>query len=130
MTIDVKEKHKTDRPDALKSGSVWVGDDRRRHPRVEIDEAAYVSSGGASTRCRVLNLSAEGAAIDVPNAAYIPHRFRSMTEKDRLIRTCRVVWIQQNRIGVAFETESGTESLRVRPETSGRIAEFSEHEAD
>jgi hypothetical protein len=111
MTIDVKEKHKTDRPDALKSGSVWVGDDRRRHPRVEIDEAAYVSSGGASTRCRVLNLSAEGAAIDVPNAAYIPHRFRLMTEKDRLIRTCRVVWIQQNRIGVAFETESGTESL-------------------
>ena len=72
MTIDVKEKHKTDRPGALKSGSVWFGDERRRHPRVEIDEAAYVSSGGASTRCRVLNISAEGAAIDVPNAAYIP----------------------------------------------------------
>jgi hypothetical protein len=30
-----------------------------------------------------------------------------MTEKDRLVRKCRVVWIQQNRIGVAFETESG-----------------------
>jgi hypothetical protein len=110
MTIDVKEKHKTDRPDALESGSVWFGDERRRHPRVEIDEAAYVSSGGASTRCRVLNVSAEGAAIDVPNAAYIPQRFRLMTEKDRIIRKCRVVWIQQNRIGVAFEAESGTET--------------------
>jgi PilZ domain len=65
MTIDVKEKHKTDRPVAIKSGSVWFGDERRRHPRVEIDEAAYVSSGGASTRCRVLNISGEGAAIDV-----------------------------------------------------------------
>jgi hypothetical protein len=109
MTIDVKEKHKTDRPGVLKSGSVWFGDERRGHPRVEIDEAAYVSSGGASTRCRVLNLSAEGASIDVPNAAYIPQRFRLMTEKDRLIRKCRVVWIQQNRIGVAFEAESGIE---------------------
>jgi hypothetical protein len=109
MTIDVKEKHKADRTAPLGSGSVWFGDERRRHPRVEIDEAAYVSSGGASTRCRVLNLSAEGAAIDVPNATYIPQRFRLMTEKDRLIRRCRVVWIQQNRIGVAFETESGTE---------------------
>jgi hypothetical protein len=109
MTIDVKEKHKADRTAPLGSGSVWFGNERRRLLRVEIDEAAYVSSGGASTRCRVLNLSAEGAAIDVPNAAYIPQRFRLMTEKDRLIRRCRVVWIQQNRIGVAFETESGTE---------------------
>jgi hypothetical protein len=55
----------------------------------------------------VLNISTEGAAIDVPNATFIPQRFQLMTEKDRLIRKCRVVWIQQNRIGVAFETESG-----------------------
>jgi PilZ domain len=101
MTIDVKEKQKTGRT------GVWLGGERRRHPRVEVDEAAYVSSGGASTRCRVLNISAEGAAIGVPNAAYIPQRFQLMTEKDRLIRNCWVVWIQQNRIGVAFETESG-----------------------
>jgi hypothetical protein len=66
MTIDAKEKHRTDRPGANGSGSVWFGDERRRLLRVEVDEAAYVSSGGASTRCRVLNISAEGAAIDVP----------------------------------------------------------------
>ena len=81
MTIDVKEKHKADRTAPLGSGSVWFGNERRRLLRVKGDEAAYVSSGGASTRCRVLNLSAEGAAIDVPNAAYIPQRFRLMTEK-------------------------------------------------
>jgi hypothetical protein len=104
MTIDVKEKQKTGRT------GVWLGDERRKQPRADVDEAAaYVSSGGASTRCRVLNISTEGAAIDVPNAAFIPQRFQLMTEKDRLIRKCRVVWIQQNRIGVAFETESGTE---------------------
>jgi hypothetical protein len=108
MTIDLDEKHKTDRVQVLKTGSTWFGDERRKHPRAEVDETAYVSSGGASTRCRVLNISAEGAAIDVPNAAYVPDRFQLMTEKDRVIRSCRVVWIQQNRIGVTFEQETGT----------------------
>jgi PilZ domain len=108
LTIDAKEKHRADRTGPFGSGSVWFGNERRRLLRVEVDEAAYVSSGGASTRCRVLNISTEGAAIDVPNAAYIPQRFHLMTEKDRVIRKCRIVWIQQNRIGVAFETESGS----------------------
>ena len=100
MTIDEKDKHKTGRT------CVWLGDERRKHPRADVHEAAFVSSGGASTRCRVLNISSEGAAIDVPNAAYVPQRFQLMTEKDRVIRKCRIVWIQQNRIGVAFEQES------------------------
>jgi PilZ domain len=85
------------------SGSVWSGDERRKHPRAEVDAIAYVSSGGASTRCRILNISALGAAIDIPNAAYVPNRFQLMIEKDRSIRNCRLVWIQQDRIGVAFE---------------------------
>ena len=99
MTIDLEEKHRTDR-----SGAIWLGDERREHPRTEVNEVAYLTSGGASTRCRVLNISAEGAAIDVPNAAFVPDRFQLMTEKDRLVRKCRVVWIQQYRIGVAFES--------------------------
>src|ERR1700675_1619079 len=107
MTKDVKEKHKADRTAPLGSGSVWFGDERRRHPRVEIDEAAYVSSGGASTRCRVLNVSAEGAAIDVPNAAYIPQRFRLMTAHDPGVPHSRVALIQRNRIGIVFEKQSG-----------------------
>jgi len=104
MTVDFKEKHKTDRTRVLKSGSIWFGDERRKHPRTEVSEVGYLSSGGASTRCRVLNISAEGAAIEVPNAAFVPDRFQLMTEKDRLVRKCQVVWIQQNRIGVAFES--------------------------
>ena len=107
MTIDLKEEPETDRGRVAKSHSNWFGDERRKHPRAEVDETAYVSSGGASTRCRVLNISAEGAAIDVPNAVYIPDRFRLMTENDRVVRDCRVVWIQRNRIGVVFEKESG-----------------------
>ncbi|MEA2895359.1 MAG: hypothetical protein QOJ84_974 [Bradyrhizobium sp.] len=78
-------------------------EERRRGPRAEVDEPAYISSHGSSTRCRVVNISAEGAAIDVPDPVFVPARFQLMTEKDRVIRDCRIVWTKQNRIGVIFE---------------------------
>ncbi|WP_375415273.1 PilZ domain-containing protein [uncultured Bradyrhizobium sp.] len=78
-------------------------EDRRRGPRADVDEPAYISSGGSSTRCRLVNVSAEGAAIEVPDPAFIPGRFQLMTENDRVVRNCRIVWTKQNRIGVVFE---------------------------
>jgi hypothetical protein len=78
-------------------------EERRRGPRAEVDEPAYISSHGSSTRCRVVNISAEGAAIDVPDPVFIPARFQLMTESDRVVRDCRIVWTKQNRIGVIFE---------------------------
>jgi hypothetical protein len=78
-------------------------EERRKHPRAEVDEPAYIYGDGSSTMCRVLNVSAEGAAIEVPDPSFIPARFKLMTEKDRVIRNCRVVWISQNRVGVAFQ---------------------------
>jgi PilZ domain len=78
-------------------------DEKREHPRTEIDEPAYISVGGSSTSCRVLNISAEGAAIELPNTSYVPDRFQLMIKRDRVIRNCRIVWTSANRIGVAFE---------------------------
>jgi hypothetical protein len=78
-------------------------DERRRNPRTDVDQPAYISSHGSSTRCRVVNISADGAAIDVPDPVFIPARFQLMTEQDRVIRDCRIVWTKQNRIGVIFE---------------------------
>jgi hypothetical protein len=78
-------------------------EERRRGPRADVDEPAYISSHGSSTRCRVVNISAEGAAIDVPDPIFVPARFQLMTEKDRVVRNCRIVWTKQNRIGVIFE---------------------------
>ena len=78
-------------------------EDRRRGPRADVDEPAYISSHGSSTRCRVVNISAEGAAIEVPDPVFVPARFQLMTEKDRVVRDCRIVWTKQNRIGVVFE---------------------------
>jgi hypothetical protein len=76
--------------------------DRRRSPRSELNETAYISNSGSSTRCRLVNISDNDAALDVPDASFIPNRFQMMTEKDRRVRTCRIVWIKQNRIGVEF----------------------------
>ena len=80
-----------------------ASDERRRAPRADVDEPAYIASQGASTRCRVVNISADGAAIEVPDPLFIPGRFQLMTERDRVVRACRVVWTRQNRIGVIFE---------------------------
>jgi hypothetical protein len=78
-------------------------EERRRGSRADVDEPAYISSHGSSTRCRVVNISAEGAAIEVPDPVFVPARFHLMTESDRVVRDCRIVWTKQNRIGVIFE---------------------------
>lgn len=78
-------------------------EEKRKHPRTEVDELAYVSSGGSVMRCVVRNISREGAAIDVENPAFIPQRFRLVMAKDSsIVHECRVAWIQKNRLGLTF----------------------------
>ena len=77
-------------------------DEKRKHPRTEIDEPAYVSSGGSVMSCTVRNISAEGAAIDVENPAYVPQHFRLVMANNSSVHECRVAWIQGNRIGLNF----------------------------
>ena len=77
-------------------------EEKRKHPRTEINEPAYVSSGGFVMSCMVRNISVEGAAIDVENPAFVPPRFRLVMAKDSSVRECRITWIQKNRIGLTF----------------------------
>lgn len=80
-------------------------EEKRKYPRTEIDEPAFVSSGGSVMPCMVRNISAEGAAIDVDNPAFVPKRFRLVMAKDRsVVHECRIAWIQKNRIGLTFMT--------------------------
>jgi PilZ domain len=82
-----------------------VVEEKRKHPRTEIDEPAYVSSGGSVMRCVVRNISIEGAAIDVENPAFVPQQFRLVMAKDSsIVHQCRIAWIQKNRIGLTFIT--------------------------
>ena len=84
------------------SRAKWM-EEKRKHPRTEIDEPAYVSSGGSVMRCVVRNISVEGAAIDVENPAFVPQQFRLVIAKDSsIVHQCRIAWIQKNRIGLTF----------------------------
>jgi hypothetical protein len=78
-------------------------EEKRKHPRTEINEPAYVSSGGSVMSCMVRNISLEGAAIDVENPAFVPPNFRLVMANDSTVYECRIAWIQKNRIGVTFE---------------------------
>ena len=77
-------------------------EEKRKNPRTDIDEPAYVSAHGSVMSCVVRNISAEGAAIDVENPAFIPPRFRLVMASDSSVHECRIAWIQQKRIGIAF----------------------------
>jgi hypothetical protein len=77
-------------------------EERRKYPRTEINEPAYVSAGGSVISCVVCNISPEGAAIEVPNPAFVPPSFRLVMAKDSSVRECSIAWIQKNRIGVSF----------------------------
>jgi hypothetical protein len=74
-------------------------EEKRKYPRTEINQPAYVSSGGSVMSCTVCNISVEGAAIDVENPAFVPARFRLVMANDSSVHECRIAWIQQNRIG-------------------------------
>jgi hypothetical protein len=77
-------------------------EERRRQPRTVVEESALLSAEGAVVGCIIRNISADGAAIDVDNAAKLPRRFR-LIRSDSEVKDCSAVWISQNRIGVIFD---------------------------
>jgi PilZ domain-containing protein len=87
-------------------------EERRKHPRIELSEPAYVSAGGSVMSCVVRNISAEGAAIDVDNPAFVPPRFRLVMASDSSVHDCQVIWIQKNRIGLSFVAAPQEQQLR------------------
>jgi len=77
--------------------------ERRKHPRTELNEPAYISAGGSVMSCVISNISLDGAAIEVDNPAFVPERFR-LVMSDHTVHECRVIWIRDKRMGLAFLT--------------------------
>lgn len=75
--------------------------ERRKHSRTELNEPGYVSAGGSVMSCVIHNISLDGAAIDVDNPAFVPERFR-LVMGDHTVHECRVIWIRDKRMGLAF----------------------------
>ena len=77
-------------------------EEKRKYPRTEINEPAYISSGGSVMSCVVRNISPEGAAVDVENPAFVPPDFRLVMASDSSVYECKIAWIQRKRIGISF----------------------------
>ena len=62
-------------------------EEKRKYPRTEVDEPAYVSSGGSVMRCVVRNISQEGAAI--AHQVYAAYRRASLVHWQHLFERAR-----------------------------------------
>ena len=89
-------------------------EERRKYPRTEINEPAYVSAGGSIMSCIVRNISSEGAAIDVENPAFVPPRFRLVMANGTAVHECGVAWIQKNRTFTASPQPDKLKALQPR----------------
>lgn len=69
--------------------------------RQRVLKGGTIEFGGGVIDCRVRNISATGAALDVTSPVGIPAQFTLVTQGNHL--PCRVVWRKEKRIGVAFE---------------------------
>ncbi|MBA3727507.1 MAG: PilZ domain-containing protein [Armatimonadetes bacterium] len=78
-------------------------DNKRETVRHRVLKAGTIAFRGAGISCRVRNLSASGAALEVENQIGIPPSFDLVLEPDHVNRPCHVVWRKERRIGVAFD---------------------------
>ena len=79
--------------------------DRRKIDCSEVYLAAYIFGDGGSRRCRVFNISEDGAGIELSTKLHMPATFKMMLERDRIVRDCRLVWSSDTRIGVVFKAD-------------------------
>jgi len=82
--------------------------ERRTIPRTRVLKSARIILNDRSgiISCVVRNLTNIGARVDVVSTAGIPSRFELTFDKGHSSRTCRVVWLQDDRLGVAFERQA------------------------
>ena len=77
--------------------------ERRKAPRHRTLKAGSIRFNRAGAiDCRVRNLSAAGAMLEVAGKLGIPDEFALVIEADHFRQDCRVVWRMPTRLGVAF----------------------------
>ena len=77
--------------------------ERRSAPRKVVMMSGAIELEGSSIGCLISNMSITGAALEITNSAGIPERFSLFFKTDGTRIPCRVVWREDERIGVAFD---------------------------
>ena len=77
--------------------------EHRRSTRRTMIKTGKITARRYSALCTVLNISAEGAALEVFNApGEVPDHFALVLEMESAARRCTVVWRKEKQIGVEF----------------------------
>jgi hypothetical protein len=81
-------------------------ENNRAAPRQRVFKAGTIEFGGSTIECVVRNISETGAALEVASPLSIPAEFNLLISGNIAKRPCRVVWVKDKRIGVAFRPAS------------------------
>jgi hypothetical protein len=81
-------------------------ENNRRALRQRVFKAGSIEFNGSTIDCVVRNLSETGAALEVASPTGIPAEFDLSISGNIAKRLCRVVWVRDKRIGVAFIPKS------------------------
>jgi len=80
--------------------------DKRKDPRRYVASGARITWEGSAdlTDCRMVDVSAFGARLELKDVEAIPDQFTLVLSHDeRLRRQCKVVWRSKDAIGIEFE---------------------------
>jgi hypothetical protein len=77
-------------------------ENNRAAPRQRVLKAGSIEFSGSTIDCVVRNISETGAALEVASPVGIPSEFNLLISGNIAKRPCRVVWVRDKRIGVAF----------------------------
>ena len=75
--------------------------ENRRAPRRRAFKDGVIQAKGLGTACTVRNLSDNGALLNA-EAAETPEHLTLVIVSEKLVRKCRVIWRDGNKMGVAF----------------------------
>ena len=78
-------------------------ENNRIAPRQRTLKAGTIEFSGSTIDCVVRNISETGAALEVASPVGIPAEFNLVISGNIAKRQCRVVWVKDMRIGVAFK---------------------------
>lgn len=82
-------------------------EDRRGAPRVAVslDARLIYNAGRGSLDCRIVDLSATGAKLDVDERLPVPAYFDLAIDSQGVVRSARMAWRAGRGVGVAFVTQ-------------------------
>jgi hypothetical protein len=76
-------------------------DDNRRATRRRVFKDGVIQAKGLGTACTVRNLSDDGALLNAETAE-TPEHLTLVIVSEKLVRKCKVIWRDGNKMGVAF----------------------------